>query len=139
MKEDQATVDSTETKASYHLTLLAQLHDASCPKAESSWGKFLLINFFNIANLLRQVKDDHRELLLVIMTWGGEEYNSEPNTFWYNNFFLLFSFFFSVSLRGKVDKYPFFSVHGCQMFYACKSCFSAVVLNTSAHSTLTKF
>lgn len=46
--------------------------------------KPLLINFFNIANSFRQVKDNHRELL-VIMRWGGEEeYNSEPNIFWYN-------------------------------------------------------
>lgn len=136
MEEDQATVDSTETKASCHLTLVAQLHDASCPKAESSWGKFLLINFFNIANLLRQVKDNHRGLLLVIMTWGGgEEYNSEPNTFWYNNFFLLFSFFVSVSKHERKGRQiPFFSVYSCQMFYACKSCFSAVVLKKSAHS-----
>lgn len=79
---EQATVDSTKTKASYHLTLLVQLHVAGCPKAESSWGEFLLMSFFNIANSL---KDNQRELLLVIMTWGGgEEYNSEPNTFWYN-------------------------------------------------------
>jgi len=34
---DRATVDSTKTKASHHLGLLAQLRGAGCPKAESWW------------------------------------------------------------------------------------------------------
>lgn len=92
-------VDSTETKASYHLQLLVQLHDAGCPTAESWWEKFLLINFLLVANSHRLTKGSHRQLLLVTLSWGGGggEYNSEPNTFWYNYFFLLFSFFLVVS------------------------------------------
>lgn len=97
MEEDRATVDSTETKASYHLQLLVQLHGAGCPTAESWWEKFLLINFLIVANSRRPAKGSHRQLLLVALSWGGGEYNSEPNTFWYNYFFLLFSFFLFVS------------------------------------------
>lgn len=75
-------------------------------------GESLLINSSITANSLRQVEDSPREPLLVILHWGGEEeYNSEPNVFWYNFLFVfLLSFYELVSMRGKVEKYPFFSI-----------------------------